>query len=735
MANADRYERDEREEKLKAVLFREEQAARQWQESELTSVREASLAFYDRAPTGDEIEGQSRIVTSEYADTVESIMPALMRVFASGEDIVQFTPDNPGDEQAAREASDYIPHLFMRENEGFTWLYWFLKDALMYRLAWGAVDIEDVEEVKRTTVEALPADAWAVMQGEILQRARKVEADVTFEVDPDEPAEPLPGAAMPMLPTFSGAITVRRTVKKVRVDNIAPEDGLVSPTARHIDSASFVGYRKEVTASDLRLMGLDQDRIDDLSSDDLYTVEQAQRQPDVIQAASGRDTLDDSERTLWVVVSFVRFDWDGDGISEMRRVVYAHAGGQVSALIENEEWTDGVAPIVPGSPILMSHTIEGRSLFDQVKDIQEIGTAVARGMLDNMYLVNRPRPAVSDAVDLASLIDWTPGMPIRMRQGQKPTPDNLAWITVPSQMNQALAVLQWKDEIQQKRTGVTPNNQGVPDEAMNPTATGAAIVTSAADARIELIARTLAETSIKRLFRLLYRAVKRAASGEVRYWKGMPGVDAMIGAASWASCDPTKWPDDMSLQVDVGLGTGNKHQQLQSLALIAQGQKELLGAPGGPLAVTLEQCANTFRKMVQVAGFKNTGQFVNGPQQIALAQQQSKAAPPPPDPGMAAVQMQAQLEQARQQSEAQLARQKLASDLQLKREAALAERQLQREQAALDMQLAREKAALDAELKRQQLEAEARLKGLGILARPNHPGAGADEIRQQQVGP
>ncbi len=717
--------RDDREEKLKAVLFREEQAARQWQEGELTAVRDASLAFYDRRPTGDEVEGQSRIVTSEYADTVESIMPALMRVFASGEDIVQFTPDNPGDEQAAREASDYIPHLFMRENEGFTWLYWFLKDALMYRLAWGAVDIEDVEEVKRTTVEALPADAWALMQAEILQRALAAKADVTFEVEQDEGA----GEA----PAYSGAIMVRRTVRKVRVDNIAPEDGLVSRTARHIDQASFVGYRKKVTASDLRLLGLDQETIDNLSSDDLHTVEQAERQPDVIQAASGRDMLDDSERTLWIVVAFVKFDWNEDGISEMRRVVYAHAGGRVSALIENEEWTDGIAPIVPGAPILMSHTIEGRSIFDQVRDIQEIGTAVARGMLDNMYLVNRPRPAVSDAVDLASLIDWTPGMPIRMRQGQKPTADNIAWVTVPSQMNQALAVLQWKDEIQQKRTGVTPNNQGVPDEAMNPTATGAAIITSAADARIELIARTLAETSIKRLFRLLYRAVKRAASGEIRYWKGVPGADAMPGTASWASCDPTKWPDDMSLQVDVGLGTGNKHQQLRNLALIAQGQKELLGAPGGPLAVTLEQCANTFRKMVQVAGFKNTAQFVNSPQQIALAQQQAKAAPPPADPAMAAVQSQAGIEQAKQQSEAQLARQKLASEIQLKREAALADRQLQREQAALDMQLAREKAALDAELKRQQLEAEARLKGLEIRMRPNRPGPDADEIRQQEA--
>jgi len=729
--------RDEtREKKLKTVLFREEQAARNWQDADLTSHRQASLDYYERNQRAFPSEdGQSKVITSEYLDTVESIMPALMRVFALGDSIVNFTPDNPGDEQAAKEATDYIPHLLLRENEGYIWFYWFFKDALMYRLAWGAVDIEEKEQVKRTPISKIPADVWALMQTQIEQEAEKRDAKVEIDVKQDEAEDSQPAmSVMPQPVTFSGTITTTRKVKKIVVDNVAPEDGLVSPMSRHIDEASFCGYRKKVTASDLRVLGLDQDTIDNLASDDIYTIEEAQRQPNVIQASTERDDRDDSERTLWVVVAFVKFDWDDDGISEMRRVVYAHAGGSVSAIIENEEWTDGVAPIIPGSPILMSHTIPGRDLFDLVRDIQDIGTAVTRGMLDNTYMVNRPRAAVSDAVDLASLIDWTPGMPIRMRQGQKVTPEDLQWLTPTPIMDKALLVLQWKDQIQQKRTGVTPNNQGQPDENMNPTATGASLLTSAADSRIELISQTFAETSIKRLFRLLYRAVKRVAVEPIKYWDGQ----------SFATIDPTKWPDDMSLQVDVGNKASNRVQQMQALGTIAAGQEKLWAAQGnqaGP-ALGLQHLANTLRKGVEIVGFKNSDQFINPDPQIQQEVAQKAQQPPPPNPEMAKVQAQsqakmaevqanAQAKQQEQQSDAQLAQQKLMADIEADRQRAAADMQIAREKAQQDMQLAREKAALEAQLKREELILEAQLKREQMRMDPDTPNS--SNIQEQDT--
>lgn len=707
-------------ESLIEVLRREEEAAQNWQTSELTEVREKSLKYYDRMPLGDEEDGQSKIVTSEYADTVESIMPALMRAFTAGDEVAKFTPDSAEEEQASREASAYIPHLMMRENEGFIWYYWFLKDQLMYRLSWACVDIETVQQVKRKTISGLPRDALDVTRQELEQAAEQLDAEITFEETPDEmPVPEIGEAGLPPVQTFSATITTKRKVQKVVVDNIAPEDGLVSPLARKIDEASFTGYRKKVSASDLRARGITDEKIDQLAADYRYTVEETQRQPDAVQDSTGRGTRDDSERSFWLVVSYVRFDKDGDGISEMLRVVYAHAGGNGAQILEEDEWTDGVAPVVPGSAILMQHTIPGRSLFDQVRDIQDIGTAVARGMLDNMYQVIRPRPLVTDAVDLASLIDWTPGMPIRRLPDATADPNDVIWLKAPSLMGEALSVLKWKDEIQQKRTGVTPNNQGVPDDAMNPTATGAALISSAADERVNLIARTIAETSIKRLYRLLYRAVKRAASGPIKYWAG----------AEWASVDPTKWPDDMKLEVVIG-GVGNKQQQLQNLGLVAQGQEKLVQAQGGtdgPL-VTKAQIANTFREVVKATGLKATGQFVNTPAQIATAQKTTGPTQPQQSPEMALAQSQIALAEQATQADLAIKRQKAEADIAIANERAKSDIALARFKAIADVQIQREKAGLSAQVDMAELNHETTLKAFKIATTP-HPGPAATEIR------
>ena len=58
----------------------------------------------------------------------------------------------------------------------------------------------------------------------------------------------------------------------------------------------------------------------------------------------------------------------------------------------------------------------------------------------------------------------------------------------------------------------------------------------------ELIARVLAERAIKRLYRLFYRAIKRACAGPVKYWSGR----------QFTNCDPSRWPDEMELSVERG---------------------------------------------------------------------------------------------------------------------------------------------------------------------------------------
>jgi hypothetical protein len=48
---------------------------------------------------GDEQERLSQVVTSEFADVIESITPGLMCVFTSTDDVAEFTPAAPGEER------------------------------------------------------------------------------------------------------------------------------------------------------------------------------------------------------------------------------------------------------------------------------------------------------------------------------------------------------------------------------------------------------------------------------------------------------------------------------------------------------------------------------------------------------------------------------------------------------------------------------------------------------------
>src|SRR5215475_10823512 len=159
---------------LLAILRKEEAAARHYQWSALGKTREQALNYYDREPYGDEQEGASQVVTSEFADVIESIMPGLMRVFTSTDDVAEFTPAAPGEEQWAREASQYVPHVFMRQNDGFRILYWLIKAALMFRLGAVTVDLEDHCDKRRIAVHGLPQDALDLMTAQAAEQGAEL---------------------------------------------------------------------------------------------------------------------------------------------------------------------------------------------------------------------------------------------------------------------------------------------------------------------------------------------------------------------------------------------------------------------------------------------------------------------------------------------------------------------------------------------------------------------------------
>jgi hypothetical protein len=638
------------EDEILSILRREEQAAANEQIDSLEGVRENALSYYDRKPYGDEQDGASK--------------------------------------------------------------HSLIKDALMFRLGGLSVDLEERDQRRTVQVQNITQDAIDLMISEASRQ--EVPPELLMDLKPDAEQAPMPDTAtdidpatgevmpaMPMTPTFSGSVTVISKVKKVIAESIAPEDIRVSPTARSQDDASFMGYIRRTTASELVKLGLSQEEVDELSSDRDTSVEGSLRD-DSFTDESPRNQDGDSERELFLVVAYAKIDVNGDGISEMMRVVYAHSSGLASAIIEMEEWEDGIAPIALASPILIPHSIIGRSLFDQTQDLQLVSSVLTRGMLDNLYLSNRPRPAVSDSVILDSMLDWVPGAPIRFKAGARPGDGHIVWQNPPNVIQPALQALEYIQSVKETRTGTTRQNQGLDADSINKTKGGMQMLMSASAGRQKLMARVLAETAVARIYRLVYRAIKRGATGSTDYWAGK----------SFKQVDATKWPDDLDLTVNVGLGTGNTQQELEHLMLIAQAQEKLILMQGGPTGpfVTAENIAATSQKLAEKLGFKTPGMFFQPPEVVQQQMQAKAGQPPQPPPEVQAEQaktagaievQKAQLEgDLRQlQAESQVNEQKARVDMELKS----ADMQIKRE----EMMLKREEMDLkrmEMDLKREEME-------------------------------
>ena len=116
---------------LVSLLSNEIEQATGHMNSELSSQREDSMKYYLGEKFGNEIDGRSEIVTTDVRDTVEYIMPSLMRIFTTHTNVAEFEPEGPEDIQMAEQATDYVNYVFNKQNEGFKILYDSFKDALI----------------------------------------------------------------------------------------------------------------------------------------------------------------------------------------------------------------------------------------------------------------------------------------------------------------------------------------------------------------------------------------------------------------------------------------------------------------------------------------------------------------------------------------------------------------------------------------------------------------------------
>jgi hypothetical protein len=568
----------------------------------------------------------------------------------------------------------------MEKNNGFETFYVWFKDALLSKNGYVKIYFEEEEDTDEEEYKGLTE-----AQLDMLAQDDNVEI-LEYESYPDPSVEPMPitppqviepptpiemdgaqGMEMATIQQFDQPmlhdvkIRVKETHGEIKIKNVAPENMMVSVDAYGTDlnTARFVQHRELMSPAEVaEAFDVDEDEITQIMAEnDEFELESNAR--DVYSEQYDRAVEADE-----VLVRDTYLKINGE------RKRYVVVGNQI---IYKDESCDNV-PFACVTPMLMPHRHVGRSYTDLTRDIQMIKSTLIRGQLDNMYLSNNGRYAISDRVNLDDMLTSRPGGIVRV-QGE---PGNAV---MPLQHAPfpptSFQMVEYMDDMKEKRTGITAYNQGLDSDSLNKTASGMQQIMSAAQQRLELVARTFAETGVKDLFLLVHRLVRQ----------NVTKPDIVKLRNKWVEVDPREWKKRKDLSISVGLGSGNKDQQLMHLNAILQLQEKAMQVG----LTDKTKIYNALSKLTQNAGFKNPDEFWLDPTNNPQGGQKM------PNPQEQLIQGQLQIEREKNQGDMAIAQAKAQANLQQEQARSENDVTIEREKIAAQAELEKFKAQLKAE--------------------------------------
>lgn len=560
----------------------------------LNNERATAIDYYLGQPFGNEVPGRSQVVSKDLFDSIEWIKPPLLRIFAGGDDVCKFLPQGPEDVAAAKQESDYINHVIKDKNNWFMVAYEWFTDALLTRNAYALGYWEAKQEAALERYQGLTDDQMVLVgndQGVQIVAHKAYQSVLVVN-----------GQQMPVV---LHDVDLRRIKSYgcAKICVLPPERCLVQPHAKSMSvrEDDFFEYWDFKTISQLRVEGFDvPDDIDDTGGFDRTLVDQSRDIPAGTTFTQEQDnTVDPSMRRVKVRMVWMRHDYDGDGIAEMR---YCVVVGR-NFLVNQETSSIKVASIVP-TP--MPHRHVGLSIYDHVMDLQQIRSMMLRAGIDNQFLANNTRTAVNqNTVNLDDLLASAPGSAVRV--DGPPGPDIMPFVQ-PNTVPGTIEFLNYLDAIKQNRTGTQAPMAGADMDAIMAQPGTVAQLVSAASQKIELIARVFAE-GVKELFQIVHELTLENATVE----------DRIELNGTWVTVDPRQWKKRSDMHLVVGLGLGQRQQHVASIAALLGLQEKALGVG----LTSLPKIYNGLSEYVKALGFASCEQFFDEPPPGAQLPQQT----------------------------------------------------------------------------------------------------------------
>lgn len=553
--------------------------------SDLSDEREKATYEYAMQPVGHlSPQGVSKIVSSDTVEAIEGYSSVLSELLFNNKRLAKFIPlsNGPAAVHQARMASDLVNYCLFRKNPGWTLFNTWIKAALLWKNAavvWEYVEdyeysFEDYEEMTVEALDVLLSDPEVEVVGDLYTNPMGLYEDVRIK---------------------------RKTNKSgIKIRNIEPESFLINQNASSIEDASFVGIVTEMTRSEIRKQypefadEIDWDAISDGESNSTFmtamnTEATARRNSvglsTVYRGSTG--TMLEANMPVSVVECWVRVDRDGDGIAELKRII--KAGNTI--LFEEDVDQIQVAEL---KPFDIPHEWAGLSMADMTRPSTLASTALLRGFVENTYLTNySPKLADPNVVDFSALQNMKPKQLIPTNGNPNAAvasmpPEAISTSTVP--------LLEFLQRHKEQANGLSKAAQGLNDTlyVSGNSEQKVSAVQSAAQTRIQHIARRFMETGLARLCEGVYKTMLKEMRGQkVGYYDRNNFYSQM---------DINELPSNMMMVVEADVGDASNQSVIQKMQMIGQNVLPALMQAGQGMVINPASGATLAYRTIEALG-------------------------------------------------------------------------------------------------------------------------------------
>jgi hypothetical protein len=666
--------------------------------SQLGRKRARAIEYYLGLNVNPAPEGRSQVVDRSVYETISVMLPSLVRIFAgSSDEVCKCEAVGPDDEQAAEQQTAVLNYVVTQQNQWEQICADWIHDAMLLCNGYAMAYWDESEQRVREVYEGQSEDQLAALMQDkdvtVLEHSQSVDKQATAEAQEayqqalaqyqhqmamaapqiqqaqmmGQPVQ-IPPPPEPPQPVILHDLVIERAENtgKVCIEVLPPEHCYVSADTPDwtLRDCPYFEFRQQKTIASLRAMGLEVDEdVSDNEDEDENAEDWARdRFAEDREDGQGKGLM----RRVWARMIWVRADVEGD---DQTRLYYVIAVGRTILFSQPVSRM----PVSSMTPQPMPHRHVGMSIGETVHDIQDIRTAVTRGGLDNLYLANNGRHAISSRVNVEDFLESRPGGVVRMLDDSLPAEGHIMPIEHPFAFNEIISSLEYFDQIRQNRTGASRYFSGTDAGAINKTASGTMALQNMASMRIEHVARTMSP-AVEALFSAVQELISKHQNKE---------LTIKLRSGQWVTVDPQAWRTKRDVRIGVGVGAGNKDSMLQQLQMQLAMQMQLSQAG-------LAGAKEMYESVIEIAklnGYANPQKFwvdvsKNPPQQ-------------PPNPEMVKLELQAKADQQKMQLEAQ----KAQADVQFKAQ----EAQIDLEKAKVELQI----KLAELEIKRQEMQLKA----------------------------